>query len=71
MTQGAETTLYAALSTELSDVSGLYLEDSAIKKPSKAARDTNEQEHLWELTHDLLDEWLTLKDAEQYQDAVQ
>lgn len=58
MVQGAETTLYAALSTNLKDVSGIYLEDCDIKQPSKISQDVEEQEHLWELTKGILSQWL-------------
>lgn len=54
MSEGAETTLYAALSSELDRASGLYLEDSAIKQPSRYAQDESEQERLWKLTRGLL-----------------
>lgn len=59
MVQGAETTLYASLSKELEDVSGVYLEDCAIKDPSKRALNKDDQDHLWELTTELLSTWLT------------
>lgn len=59
MTQGAETTLYAALSTDLNDVSGVYLEDCDLKEPSKVAQSIDEQERLWEVTKGLLSPWLT------------
>lgn len=54
MYEGAETTLYAALSPELDGLSGLYLEDCAIKKPSRYAQDESEQDRLWEFTEKLL-----------------
>lgn len=61
MVEGAETTLYAALSPELDGLSGLYLEDCAIKKPSKNAQNRQSQDHLWELTIDLLSPWMTVE----------
>lgn len=61
MVQGAETTLYAALSTELDTLSGLYLEDCEIKEPSKFAQNVDEQERLWEVTNKLLSRWTTNK----------
>lgn len=61
MIQGAETTLYAALSPELDDVSGVYLEDCEIKEPSKIAQNEDEQERLWEVTNKLLSPWITNK----------
>lgn len=57
MTEGAETTLYAALSPELDYWSGLYLEDCAIKDPSGYSQDEHEQERLWKLTEDLLSKY--------------
>lgn len=54
MVQGAETTLYATLSEELHDVSGVYLEDCAIKEPSSRARMVDEQDRLWDLSKSLL-----------------
>lgn len=59
MIHGAETTLYATLSTELDNMSGQYLEDCTIKSPSKIAYNMNEQNHLWEVTLGLLEPWLT------------
>lgn len=55
--QGAETTLYAALSRELDGVSGEYLEDCDFKQPSRASRNIENQERLWTLTNELLDKW--------------
>lgn len=57
--QGAETTLYATLSNELDGLSGLYLEDCAIKEPNKRALKEEDQDRLWELTKDLLNDWLS------------
>jgi hypothetical protein len=62
MTQGAETTLYAALSPELKDISGHYLEDCALKEPSKISKKLEDQERLWEVTKGLLEPWLTKSD---------
>ncbi|KAG9511130.1 Short-chain dehydrogenase TIC 32, chloroplastic, partial [Fragariocoptes setiger] len=56
--QGAETTLYATLSDELRGVSGVYLEDSAIAKSSRASRNVENQEKLWQVTNHLLEEWV-------------
>lgn len=61
MIQGAETTLYAALSPELQDISGVYLEDCEIKEPSKFAQNIDEQDRLWETTNKLLSRWVTNK----------
>lgn len=60
MVQGAETTLYATLSSELDEKSGDYLEDCSIVLPSARARDVSAQERLWEIAHGLLDPWLSV-----------
>lgn len=57
--QGAETTLYATLSEELYGASGVYLEDCAIKEPSKRAQMVEEQDRLWDLTKSLLSPWIS------------
>lgn len=63
MVQGAETTLYAALSSELDDHSGAYLEDCAMKTPSKWALNEKDQDRLWELTFHLLSTWINKTSA--------
>lgn len=60
MIQGAETTLYGALSQEMKTNSGAYLEDSAIKEPSKISQDKDDQKRLWDLTGSLLAPWITV-----------
>lgn len=70
MTQGAETTLYAALSPELQDLNGLYFEDCAVKEPSKISMNLDDQERLWEITRGLLEPWLTIVDSREYKEAV-
>lgn len=57
MNEGAETTLYAALSPELRYKSGEYLEDCDVKQPSRYAQDEHEQERLWKLTETLLSKY--------------
>lgn len=59
MIQGAETTLYAALSPELNGLTGLYLEDCAIRSPSVASQDVEDQNRLWDITRGLLSKWIT------------
>lgn len=59
MVEGAETTLYATLSPELKDSSGIYLEDSAPMEPSKRAQDIDDQDRLWEITIKTLSRWMT------------
>jgi dehydrogenase/reductase SDR family protein X len=70
MTQGAETTLYAALSPELKGHNGEYLEDCAFKEPSKISQDENIQDRLWETTKGLLEPWLTKSDLRDYNGVV-
>lgn len=57
-TEGAETTLYAALSPAMEGVSGCYLEDCALANPSCEARDRALQDRLWEVTWACLRPWL-------------
>lgn len=59
MIQGAETTLFATLSDELKNDSGVYLEDCEIKEPSRRALNIDDQKRLWELTTQLLAPWTT------------
>lgn len=56
--EGAETTLYTVMSSELDSDTDKYLEDCAFKKPSRASRNINNQERLWHLTHLLLKTWI-------------
>lgn len=51
--------MFAALSDELNGLSGLYLEDCAIKKPNKRALNEEDQDRLWDLTKDLLSDWMS------------
>lgn len=57
-TEGAETTLYAALSPAMEGVSGYYLEDCALANSSCEARDRASQDRLWEMTWACLRPWL-------------
>lgn len=66
MVQGAETTLYAALSPELKAHSGDYLEDCAFKEPSRISQSKADQERLWEVTRGLLETWSRTKDVTEY-----
>lgn len=63
MIQGAETTLFAVLSEELQGLSGVYLEDCAVKEPSKRAQMLDEQDRLWDLTKSLLSKWVSSESA--------
>ena len=46
--QGAQTTIYCAVSEECEGVTGKYWTDSAVKTPKKGAFDDNECKRLWE-----------------------
>lgn len=46
--QGAQTTIHCAVAREVEGVSGKYWDDSAIKVPSRAARDDDGCTKLWE-----------------------
>ena len=49
--QGAQTTIYCAISEELEGVSGQYLADCKIQQPkTAAATDDNMAERLWQLS---------------------
>ena len=48
--QGAQTSIYCAVSEEMEDVSGKYLADCAIKEPSKGAQDDDAARKLWDLS---------------------
>ena len=48
--QGAQTTIYCAVSEEMEGVSGKYLADCSIKEPSKSAQDDDAALKLWELS---------------------
>ena len=55
--EGAETIIYATLSTELNKHNGKYLEDSAISNSSMLSMDEADQDKLWKLTWALLHPW--------------
>ena len=48
--QGAQTTIYCAVSEEMEGVSGQYLSDCKIKKLSANATDDSIAERLWEVS---------------------
>ena len=49
--QGAQTTIYCAVSEELDGVSGKYLADCQVQRPQNpAAIDDNMAERLWQLS---------------------
>ena len=48
--QGAQTTIYCAVSEEMEGVSGKYLADCAFKEPCKGAQDDDAAKKLWDLS---------------------
>jgi retinol dehydrogenase-12 len=48
--EGAQTSLYCALSEDLEGVSGKYFSDCRMKQPSRTARDEKIARHLWEIS---------------------
>ena len=49
--QGAQTTIYCAVSEELNGVTGKYLADCKVQQPrTAAANDDNMAERLWQLS---------------------
>ncbi|CAG2107218.1 unnamed protein product [Medioppia subpectinata] len=56
--EGAETTLYATLSSEIEGISGVYLEDCCVRTSSKRSYDKKIQELLWNNTWILLAKWM-------------
>ncbi|XP_054161100.1 dehydrogenase/reductase SDR family member on chromosome X-like [Oppia nitens] len=55
--EGAETTIYATLSSHMEDISGVYLEDCRVTKSSQKSYDKLIQQQLWTTTWKLLDKW--------------
>lgn len=56
--EGAQTSLYAALSPEMEGISGCYLEDCAISEPSRLSKQRALQDRLWKETWACLQPWL-------------
>jgi NAD(P)-dependent dehydrogenase (short-subunit alcohol dehydrogenase family) len=52
--QGASTTLYGCLATEIEEVSGAYLVDCAVATPTEKAQDTVTRDKLFEVTKEQL-----------------
>ena len=48
--QGAQTTVYCAVSEEMEGISGKYLADCAFKEPCKGAQDDDAAKKLWDLS---------------------
>ena len=49
-TQGAQTSIYCAVSEEMEGVNGKYLKDCAIVEESKGAQDDDAAKKLWDLS---------------------
>lgn len=56
--EGPETVLFTAISSELDDVGGKYLEDCSIIKSSKQSYDQNCQNELWDKTFNYLQPYI-------------
>ncbi|XP_048418776.1 retinol dehydrogenase 13 [Stegostoma tigrinum] len=52
--QGAQTSIYCAVSEELNDVSGLYFSDCAVKAAAPQGRDDEAAKRLWELSEKMV-----------------
>ena len=52
--QGAQTTIYLAVSEDVEGVSGLYFQDCAITEPSEPAQDENMARKLWDVSQTLV-----------------
>lgn len=52
--EGAQRIVFAALSQQIEDLSGNYLEDSKVVKPAAAACNRNNREMLWQKSCQLL-----------------
>lgn len=52
--EGAQATIYCSIDEKCSNESGLYYEDRAVKTPSKAARNGEDANRLWELSLSLV-----------------
>ena len=53
--QGAQTSIYCAVSEELEGVSGLYFRDCAQKEPASQAKDDGAAKKLWEVSASMVD----------------
>jgi len=54
--QGAATSVYCALATELEQVTGTYFDDCRVKEASAATNDSKIAARLWEVTEKLINE---------------
>ena len=52
--QGAQTTIYCAVSEEMEGVSGKFVVDCKIKKPNPEALDDEKCERLWKVSPELV-----------------
>lgn len=56
--EGAHTSLYAALSSDMEGVSGAYLEECTVSEPAPQSKDRALQDRLWKETWACLQPWL-------------
>lgn len=56
--EGAETVLFAAVSPEMGDQTGKYLEDSRVYRSSRHSYDESAQDQLHEQTKRMLKPWM-------------
>ncbi|XP_072143699.1 polyprenol dehydrogenase-like [Dermacentor andersoni] len=56
--EGAQTSLYAALSSDMEGVSGAYLEECTVSEPAPLSKDRALQDRLWKETWACLQPWL-------------
>lgn len=56
--EGAQTSLYAALSSDMEGVTGAYLEECSLSEPAPQSKDRALQDRLWKETWTCLQPWL-------------
>ncbi|XP_077518611.1 polyprenol dehydrogenase-like isoform X1 [Amblyomma americanum] len=56
--EGAQTSLYAALSPDVEGISGVYLEECSVSEPASQSKNRSLQDKLWKETWDCLQPWL-------------
>jgi hypothetical protein len=59
--EGAETVIYAVLSSQLNGKTGLFIEDSALSTSSTLSHNESDQEMLWKITWKSLSKWMNGK----------
>lgn len=53
--EGAQTSIYLCVSTEVENVTGKYFENCKISTPSEASQNMEIAKKLWELTENIVD----------------